>query len=67
MTGKGNRAALATPMEVSEYLEIPETTIRIWRHRKVGPPWFRVGRHVRYRWTDIERWLESQAGGGQVA
>lgn len=61
------RATLGTPIEVSKYLQIPETSLRQWRHKGTGPKWTRVGKHVRYRWTDVERWLESQAGGGRVA
>lgn len=29
-----------------------------------GPRWSKVGRHVRYRWSDIEKWLDQQAKGG---
>jgi excisionase family DNA binding protein len=61
------RQALATPVELSAYLEIPEATIRIWRHRGVGPRWVRVGRHIRYRWTDVEEWLDRQSAGGDAA
>jgi hypothetical protein len=39
---------------------VPVTTIYSWRYRREGPPGFRVGRHVRFRWTDIERWIDAQ-------
>lgn len=51
------RRPLATPPEVSEYLGVPVTTLMDWRYRKVGPPSIRVGRHVRYRWEAVEKWL----------
>jgi len=38
-------------------------TIYQWRHRRDGPPGYRVGRHVRYRWTDVQAWLEDQTDG----
>ncbi len=46
--------------ELAEYLEVPKATVYGWRNRRVGPPGFRVGKHVRFRWTDIERWIEDQ-------
>lgn len=58
-----DRRPLATPIQLAEYLEIPETTLKQWRHKGTGPQWTRVGRHVRYRWPDIDRWLEGQASG----
>ena len=32
-------------------------TLANWRVRKYGPPLFRVGRCVRYRFTDLQNWL----------
>ena len=51
---------LLSPAELAAYLTIPVQTIYQWRHRGEGPPGYRVGRHVRYRWTDIQRWLDDQ-------
>lgn len=51
---------LLTLQEVAEYLGVPPTTIYQWRHKGEGPPGFRVGRHVRYRPADVEKWLEGQ-------
>lgn len=53
--------ALATPEEVSEYLGVPPRTLEAWRHRQTGPRWSKVGRHVRYRWPDVEKWLDTQS------
>lgn len=52
--------SLMTPAQLAVHLQIPQTTIHQWRHKKVGPPWFRVGRHVRYRWSDVQEWLDGQ-------
>lgn len=46
--------------ELSDYLGVPVATLYQWRHRREGPPGFRVGKHLRYRWTDIEEWIEQQ-------
>lgn len=52
---------LATPPQVSEYLGVPVPTLYQWRHRGVGPRVRVVGRHLRYRWEDVENWVEQQA------
>jgi predicted DNA-binding transcriptional regulator AlpA len=43
--------------ELAEYLSMPAATLRWWRHRGTGPPYQKLGRNVRYRWVDIETWL----------
>src|SRR6266508_2640634 len=49
--------ALATPTEVADYLRVPLRTLYRWRYAGAGPPAFRVGRHLRFRWADVEEWL----------
>ncbi|MDQ3499625.1 MAG: helix-turn-helix domain-containing protein [Actinomycetota bacterium] len=51
---------LMTARDLAEYLEVPLATVYSWRRRREGPPGFRVGRHLRYRWRDVERWVDSQ-------
>ena len=46
--------------ELGEYLGVPVATIYRWRYTRDGPVGYRVGRHVRYRISDVERWLETQ-------
>jgi excisionase family DNA binding protein len=55
------RRALATPADVANYLGVPVKTLTEWRYRRKGPRWAPVGRHVRYRWEDVEKWLDEQA------
>lgn len=49
--------ALATPVEVADYLRVPLRTLYRWRYAGEGPPGYRVGRHLRFRWADVEEWL----------
>jgi excisionase family DNA binding protein len=49
---------LLRPDEVARLLDVPLRTIYRWRSQHNGPRGYRVGRHVRYRVDDIERWLE---------
>jgi excisionase family DNA binding protein len=56
---------MTTPLlsinELAALLGVPAKTIRAWRCRGVGPRGMRLGRHVRYRLTDVETWLDQQA------
>ena len=49
---------LLSPVELAEYLGVPLATVYRWRAHHGGPVGIRVGRHVRYRTHDIERWLD---------
>jgi excisionase family DNA binding protein len=53
---------LLTIEQLAEYLQIPVRTIHDWRHRRGGGPRaVKVGRHLRYRMSDVQAWLESKA------
>jgi hypothetical protein len=62
MVRMGDRRPLGKPPEVSEYLGVPETTLAQWRWLGTGPRWSTVGRHVRYRWEDVERYIDAKQG-----
>lgn len=51
---------LLTVKDLAEHLGVPVATIYAWRYHREGPPGFRVGRHVRYRWTDVEQWISDR-------
>lgn len=55
------RRPLASVDEVSAYLAVPVQTLYTWRKRDTGPKGFRVGRHIRYYWADVDAWVEQQA------
>ena len=52
------RQPLLSPADLAAYLAVPLATVYRWRSRSEGPLGYRVGRHVRYRLDDVERWLE---------
>jgi predicted DNA-binding transcriptional regulator AlpA len=58
---------LASPPEAADYLCVPVQTLAQWRWRGIGPKSIKVGRHIRYRWSDIEKWLDRQSAGGDAA
>ena len=45
----GNGQALISPPQLADYLGVPLSTLYNWRSRRIGPPAYRIGRHVRFR------------------
>lgn len=54
--------ALLRTREAAEALNVPEATLRWWRHVDRGPRSFTVGRAVMYRRSDLLAWLQHQEG-----
>ena len=50
-----------TTEELAEELGVPVRTVYAWRHRGLGPRGYKIGKHVRFRRSDVEEWLERQA------
>jgi excisionase family DNA binding protein len=53
---------LLSPSEVAVYLGVPVSTIHYWRGRGQGPPGFKVGKRLRFRASDVAKWLEERRG-----
>ncbi len=51
---------LMDPSALGDYLGIPVNTIYAWRHQGAGPPAMKVGKHLRYRKSDVDAWLLKQ-------
>ncbi|MER7174219.1 helix-turn-helix domain-containing protein [Streptomyces mesophilus] len=52
-----------TTRQAAAYLNRPVDTLRVWRHRRFGPPSFRQGRKVMYRIADLDTWIaECESG-----
>jgi excisionase family DNA binding protein len=52
---------LLTVTQLATFLQVPHTTLYGWRYKGEGPPGLKVGRYVRYRKRDVERWLDTRA------
>ncbi len=50
---------LLTLPEVSERLGVPLSTLYQWRYRRVGLRGIKIGRHVRIRESELERFLDA--------
>ncbi|MFF3915723.1 helix-turn-helix domain-containing protein [Streptomyces sp. NPDC001852] len=42
-----------TTDDIAEIFEVPKETVYQWRRKRVGPPGFRIGKHVRYDPADV--------------
>lgn len=47
------------PKWLAEYLEVPLATVYQWSSRGGGPPAIRVGKHLRYRKSTVDAWLDA--------
>ena len=54
-------AQLLTVDELAQVLRVPKATIYRWRSTGDGPRGYSIGRYVRFRWPDVEAWLEERA------
>lgn len=50
-----------TPCDVSAILGVPVETLYQWRRKRIGPPAFRIGRHLRYDPARLAEWVNNLA------
>lgn len=46
--------------ELARRIDVSEVTLVRMRMQGGGPAFIRIGRSVKYRWEDVEAWLEKQ-------
>jgi excisionase family DNA binding protein len=46
--------------ELADRLGVPPKTTAQWASNGTGPPHAKIGRHVRYRLSDIVKWEDAQ-------
>ncbi|GGR43093.1 helix-turn-helix domain-containing protein [Streptomyces netropsis] len=44
------------PDDIAEIFDVPKETVYAWRKKRIGPPGFRVGKHLRYDPADVQRY-----------
>jgi predicted DNA-binding transcriptional regulator AlpA len=61
-SGSSIEAAFLNVQDVATYMGISVNTLYVWRHRRQGPPSFRMGPggRVMYRRDLLDAWLERQ-------
>ena len=58
---------LFSPTGLATYYKVPLATVYKWNSDGTGPRRIHVGRHVRYRKSDCDAWLDSHAADSQPA
>ncbi|NGO76782.1 helix-turn-helix domain-containing protein [Streptomyces sp. YC504] len=49
-----------TPDDIADMFRVPKETVYQWRKKRLGPPGFRVGKHLRYDPADVQRWKQER-------
>ncbi|WP_329057252.1 helix-turn-helix domain-containing protein [Streptomyces sp. NBC_01453] len=51
-----------TPEDLVTMFSLPSVeTVYAWRRKRIGPPAFRVGKHLRYAPAAVREWVDQQA------
>jgi excisionase family DNA binding protein len=45
---------------LADYLGVPVRTVYSWRLRDLGPPAYVVGRHLKFRKSEVDLWLRER-------
>ncbi|MER6466177.1 helix-turn-helix domain-containing protein [Streptomyces sp. NPDC001228] len=54
-----------TPDDIAEMFEVPKETVYQWRRKRLGPPGFRIGKHLRYDPADVRAYVARRKADGQ--
>lgn len=55
---RNRQVTMVDEYEVSEILGISCHTLRRWRYNNLGLPFYKIGKCVRYKMEDVERFIE---------
>lgn len=58
-----DRLRLVSAREAARFLGLTLDQLYRLRERGEGPPGYRVGRHIRFRWADLKAWQTRQREG----
>ena len=53
-------AEYLTPEDLAVLFEVPVSTIYGWRQKHYGPRAAKIGKHLRYRRVEVDRWVAQQ-------
>ncbi|GAB0057340.1 hypothetical protein SIID45300_01667 [Candidatus Magnetaquicoccaceae bacterium FCR-1] len=51
---------LMTTEEAAAYLQLHASTLVMWRVKKTGPKFIKIGKNVRYTQAHLNEWLQSR-------
>jgi hypothetical protein len=64
---KDDAAPHLSPDGLAEREGVPLDTVYRWNRLRIGPPYMKIGRHVRYRLADVIAWENSRFVGSRTA
>lgn len=50
---------MMTPQQLAAFLQVSTSTLKAWRISREGPRFARVGRSIRYKYAEVDAWVES--------
>lgn len=56
----GLLSAYASEQEVADTLGKDRRTLRLWRQRRIGPPWVKIGNDPYYPRDGFLKWVQSR-------
>ncbi|WRZ90708.1 helix-turn-helix domain-containing protein [Streptomyces sp. NBC_01007] len=56
-----------TPDDIAEMFEVSKETVYQWRKKRIGPPGFRIGKHLRYDPADVRVYVTQRKSTDQAA
>ncbi|MER6694862.1 helix-turn-helix domain-containing protein [Streptomyces minutiscleroticus] len=56
-----------TPDDIADMFDVPKETVYQWRKKRIGPPGFRVGKHLRYDPADVRAYVAQRKTAGRDA
>jgi predicted site-specific integrase-resolvase len=60
LCNRSSAMTFLTPDQVAERYQISPDSLKEWRYKGVGPKYLRIGKRVRYREADLERWEQER-------
>ena len=56
-----NSIGVINDTELAAALGMSTTTLAIWRSKKLGPPYIKLGKNVFYTYNDLCAWVDDEA------
>lgn len=53
--------------ELARLLGVSRSTVNTWRASEIGPPEFKVDRAVRFRRSDVDKWVDLMLKASETA
>lgn len=57
----GDQMMLPTSLDPDKaglYVGVSKATLRAWKRKGIGPAYFRAGKLIRYRRSDLDAWID---------